>query len=97
MQIVNNSREQQFEIESEGQKAYLTYRFYKRSIAFMHTFVPELLGDKGIASALAEEAFRYAKEIKKSVMVYCPFVAGFIRRHPEYKEQLDPEYYHNKR
>ncbi len=91
--VRNNTDEQQFEIESDGLKAYLTYRFYKHNIAFMHTFVPDQLSGKGIATMLAKEAFAYAKEIKKPVMVYCPFVADFIKKNPEYKSQLDPEYY----
>ncbi|MEX6690003.1 GNAT family N-acetyltransferase [Danxiaibacter flavus] len=94
--VVNNSSEQQFEIETDGSKAYLTYRFYKQSIAFMHTFVPEQLKGQGIASMLATAAFAHAKEMKKQVMVYCPFVASFIKKHPEYEAQLDPAY-HNKR
>nr|WP_199080206.1 GNAT family N-acetyltransferase [Pedobacter sp. ASV19] len=95
--ITNNTREQQFEIESNGLKATLTYRFYKHDIALMHTFVPEQLSGMGIASMLAKEAFAYAKEIKRPVMVYCPFVAGFIKKHPEYQTQLDPEYHPAKR
>jgi len=82
----------QFEITLEDEKAYLTYRYYKEDIAFMHTFVPEELEGRGIASALAKEAFRYAASSKKLVMVYCPYVAGFIQKHPEYEKQLDPEY-----
>ncbi len=92
--VTNNTAEQQFETELDGLKSYLTYRFYKGSIALMHTRVPEPLKGKGIASALATEAFAYARELKKPVMVYCPFVSGFIKKHPEYKKQLDPKYHH---
>lgn len=95
--IINNTREQQFEVESNGLKATLTYRFYKRDIALMHTSVPEGLSGMGIATVLAKEAFAYAKATKKPVMVYCPFVAGFVKKHPEYEAQLDPEYYTAKR
>lgn len=97
MTVTNNTREQQFEVETNGLKAYLTYRFYKRDIALMHTFVPEQLSGMGIASMLAKEAFAYAKETKKPVMVYCSFVAGFIKKHPEYEAQLDREYHPAKR
>ena len=90
--VLNNESEKQFEITTAGEKAYLTYRFYKDDIALMHTFVPKALEGQGIASALAKEAFRYAAEHKKPVMVYCPFVAQFVKRHPEYQKQLDPQY-----
>ena len=91
--VVNNEKEMKFEIELEGEKAYLSYRFYKNDIAFMHTLVPDSLEGRGIAGALAREAFRFAEMLKKPVMVYCPFVAGFIKKHTEYKKQLDPEYH----
>jgi predicted GNAT family acetyltransferase len=91
--IVNNADLMHFEIHEGDDIAYLEYRFYKKDIAFMHTEVPESMSGKGIASALAEYAFKFAKENKKLVMVYCPFVAAYIKRHSELKEQLDEEYY----
>jgi predicted GNAT family acetyltransferase len=90
--IVNNEELMHFEIHEEDDVAYLEYRFYKKDIAFMHTEVPESMSGKGIASALAEYAFKFAKEHKKPVMVYCPFVGTYLKRHPELKEQLDKEY-----
>jgi len=91
--VHNNEKELQLEIVLEGEKAYLSYRFYKKDIALMHTFVPPHLEGKGIASELAKAAFRYAEELKRPVMVYCPYVAAFVKRHPEYQKQLDPQYY----
>ncbi len=58
----------------------------------MHTEVPDSMSGKGVASALAAYAFQYAKENKKPVMVYCPFVAAYLKRHPEIKGQLDQQY-----
>ncbi len=90
--VINNEKEMQFEIEMYDHKAFLSYRFYKKNIAFMHTEVPEALAGKGIASALVKEAFSYAQRTKKMVMNFCPFVAGFLKQHPEYQEQIDPAY-----
>jgi predicted GNAT family acetyltransferase len=59
----------------------------------MHTEVPVSMRGKGIASVLAEYAFQFAKENNRKVMVYCPFVAAYLKRHPELKEQLDKEYH----
>jgi predicted GNAT family acetyltransferase len=90
--VRNNEVNLQFEIELEGEIAYLTYRFYKKNIAFMHTFVPVKLAGKGLASALAIHAFAYAKTNKKLVMVYCPFVSKFIKKNTEYLAQVDQSY-----
>ncbi|RAI97882.1 hypothetical protein LX64_04932 [Chitinophaga skermanii] len=92
-QVVNNETNLQFEVDYAGEKAVLVYRYYKqRNIAFMHTVVPGKLEGQGIASALAKAAFAFAAEQKKLVMVYCPFVAGYVKKHPEYLPQLDPQY-----
>lgn len=90
--IVHNEKQMHFEIHEGAAIAYLEYRFYKNDIAFMHTEVPDSLSGKGVASALAAYAFEYAKKIKKQVMVYCPFVGAYLKRHPELKDQLDKEY-----
>ncbi|MBO9152240.1 GNAT family N-acetyltransferase [Chitinophaga sp. GCM10012297] len=92
-EVVNNRENQQFEVHLNGEIAQLTYRYYKKDIAFMHTTVPETMAGKGVASALARAAFAFAAEEKKLVMVYCPFVAKFLQSHPEYRHQLDRAYY----
>ncbi|WP_341834634.1 GNAT family N-acetyltransferase [Chitinophaga pollutisoli] len=90
--VINNEANLQLEVWLDGEVATLTYRYYKKDIAFMHTTVPAAMEGKGVATALAKEAFRLAASQKKLVMVYCPFIAGFIRRHPAYRAQLDPQY-----
>jgi len=92
LQIINNEQQQQFQVRAEGELAYLEYRFYKDDIALMHTEVPEKLSGRGIASALAEYAIKYAREHKIPVMVYCPFVASWLKKHPENRDVLDPKY-----
>lgn len=91
-EIINNEEQQQFEYRAGDELATLTYKFYKKDIAFMHTNVPDSLAGKGVASALAAFAFEYAKKINKKIMVYCPFVAAYLRKHPELKDQLDKQY-----
>lgn len=93
IEIRNNEKLMQFETGEGDTLARLEYRFYKKNIALMHTVVPEALKGQGIASALAEYAFRYAKEHKKPVMVYCPFVGAYLKRHPELRNQLDKEFH----
>lgn len=91
--VKNNVENLRFEIHENAELAYLEYRYYKKDIAFMHTLVPESLKGKGIASALAKYAFEFAKKEKKPVMVYCPFVGSYVKKHPEVKAQLDQQYY----
>ena len=92
IKVTNNIANQQFEVHIDDEVAVLIYRFYKDDIAFMHTEVPPKLEGKGIASSLAKYAFEWAKEHKKKVMVYCPYVAAFLKRHPEYNDLVDKKY-----
>ncbi|HWJ91192.1 MAG TPA: GNAT family N-acetyltransferase [Flavisolibacter sp.] len=87
--IVNNEDNEQFEIVLERERAFLEYRWYKNSLALMHTFVPDSIGGKGLASALAAHAFEYAKSRKIKVRIYCSFVADYIKQHPEYNHLVD--------
>ena len=90
--ILNNEKEQQFQVRIDGEMAFLEYRFYKGDLALMHTEVPDKLSGRGIASTLAEYAFKYARDHKMPVMVYCPFVAGYLKKHPEHEELVDKQY-----
>ncbi len=82
--VSNNSKQQQFEVHANDETAVLQYRFHDDMIWLMHTEVPKNLEGKGIASALAHFGLEWAKENHKKVKVICPFVAIYLKRHPEY-------------
>ncbi len=86
--IFNNEQQQQFQVRLEGELASLEYRLHEGKIVLMHTEVPVTLGGRGIGSALVGFAFNYARENHLSVKVYCPFVAAYVKRHPEYQELI---------
>jgi predicted GNAT family acetyltransferase len=83
-QVINNTDRQQFELHTEGETGVLQYRFHDGLIWLMHTEVPKSLEGKGIASDLARYALEWARDHNKKVKVVCPFVAVFLKRHPEY-------------
>lgn len=84
--VENNEHAKRFEIRSDGEVAFLTYRLEKDTIALTHTAVPEALEGRGYASALAAAGFDYARSHHLRVDVVCAFVAGWLGKHPE---QLD--------
>ncbi|MDB5199323.1 MAG: N-acetyltransferase [Chitinophagaceae bacterium] len=90
--ITNNIKQSRFETQIDGEFAYVDYRFYKDDIALMHTFVPEIGRGKGISSTLAKFALEYVKEQNLKLMVYCPFIAKYIKLHPEYESLIDKQY-----
>jgi len=86
LSISNNEQQQQFQAKIDGELAWLEYRLHDGQIVLMHTEVPELLGGRGIGSALVEYALNYARARHLPVKVYCPFVAAYVRRHPEQQD-----------
>jgi predicted GNAT family acetyltransferase len=84
--IFNNGERQQFQAKTDGEIASLEYRLSEGKIVLMHTEVPESLGGRGIGSALVQYALDYARANGLPVKVYCPFVADYLKRHPEQKD-----------
>jgi predicted GNAT family acetyltransferase len=92
-EVIHNEANKQFEVHVGSEVAALEYRHYKHNdIALMHTFVPETLRGKGIAGILAKYAMDYIKDQHKLAMVYCPYVASWLKRHPEYDYLVDKSY-----
>lgn len=83
LMIQNNEQNQQFQLFLDDERAFLEYRFQDGVLVLMHTEVPEKLGGKGIASALAAHAFNYARANHLKIKVYCPFVLTWVKKHPE--------------
>lgn len=75
-----------FEIERNGEVAYLEYSLSGNVLVLIHTEVPEKLRGTGLASALAETALRWARENNRKVDIICPVVQGYIANHPEYSD-----------
>jgi uncharacterized protein len=77
-----------FELEQDGHTAALDYTLAGDVLGLLETEVPEALRGTGIASLLAKTALEYAREHHLKVDVTCPFVAGYLRTHPEYEDLL---------
>lgn len=88
--IQNNEAKHRFETQVDDQTAVLEYTLATGLIVYNHTEVPPSLEGQGIASQLAKTALEYAKENELQIMPLCPYVAAYIRRHPEYKTLIRP-------
>ena len=75
-----------FEIEQDGEVAYLEYSMTGNVLELMHTEVPNKLRGLGLASLLAENALRWARDNNFKVDVICPSVQEYIAKHPEYSD-----------
>jgi predicted GNAT family acetyltransferase len=77
-----------FELDRDGQVAYLEYTLAGNVLALLNTEVPPTLRGLGLSSSLAHGALEWAREHKMKVDVVCPSVAGYLEKHPEYSDLL---------
>jgi predicted GNAT family acetyltransferase len=75
-----------FEIERNGDVAYLDYSLAGDTLVLSHTEIPEKLRHMGLSSALAKTAFDWAREHNLKVDIVCPTVQQYVAKHPEYSE-----------
>jgi uncharacterized protein len=75
-----------FELERDGQVAYLEYTLGAGVLTLQHTEVPQALRGHGMSSKLAEGAFQYARDNNLRVDIVCPSVLTYLAEHPEYND-----------
>jgi uncharacterized protein len=89
MQIVRDNRaEQEFELTVDGHRALAAYQIEGDTIVFTHTLVPKAIEGRGVASKLIRGALDSARDRGLKVVPQCPFVAAYIKRHPDTQDLL---------
>lgn len=84
--VVHNTEAHRFEIHLDGHRAVCEYMPARGMIVFTHTEVPPALEGRGLANRLAQAGLEYARTEGLQVLPLCPFVAAYLRRHPEYQD-----------
>ena len=85
IKVVNNIEGGRFEARVGDQLAILDYKHDGNTIRYIHTEVPETIERHGIGSKIARTALEFARVNNLEVIPQCPFVAAYIREHPEYR------------
>lgn len=88
MTVRDNSARQRYELEVGDELAFIDYRRDGRIVSMTHAEVPRASRGGGIGSALVAGALALARERGDKVMPLCPFVAHYIRWHPETEDLL---------
>jgi predicted GNAT family acetyltransferase len=86
--VRDNTQRHRFELDADGHVAFSEYKRAGGTITIMHTEVPKELGGKGIGSQLVRGLLEIARTQGLKVVAKCPFVAGYIAKHPEYADLL---------
>ncbi|MEV6926864.1 GNAT family N-acetyltransferase [Dactylosporangium sp. NPDC051485] len=89
-EVVDNDAEQRFEIRVDGERAGAAYyRLHPadagapQRIVFTHTEVEPQYEGRGVGSRLAGGALTLAKDRGLQIVAQCPFIAAYLKKHPE--------------
>jgi uncharacterized protein len=87
MTVTDHPEELRYEIEVEGEVAgFVSYRREDGVVDLVHTDVAPKWEGKGVGGALVKGALDDLRARGLKVRPTCPFVAAYIRRHPDYRE-----------
>ncbi|RVW10601.1 N-acetyltransferase [Prescottella agglutinans] len=57
---------------------------------FFHTEIDERFSGRGLASTLIRAALEDTTAHAKRIVPICPFVAGFLEKHDDFADHVDP-------
>lgn len=83
LEVRDNTAEQRFEITLEGEVAFLRYEKRPDAFVLAHTEVPLPLRRRGLANALAKAGLAAARASGVNVIVMCPMVRAYMRKHTD--------------
>ena len=84
--VRDNTGDHRWEITVGDETAWLSYTRGTSVLALIMTSIPEGLGGRGVASRLALHAVQTAKAEGLKIDPSCPFMIGWLDRHPEYAD-----------
>jgi predicted GNAT family acetyltransferase len=91
-EVTINEQTHRFEARLGDQVAFADYTRLHDAIVLPHTVVPDAFAGHGVASALARAALGYARERGLKVKPVCPFIAGYIQKHPEWQDLVHQDF-----
>lgn len=74
-----------FEVRVGEHGGVLHYHLEGQRMVFTHTEVDPALEGQGIAGKMARTALDWARGQGYQVEPLCPYIASYIKRHPEYQ------------
>jgi predicted GNAT family acetyltransferase len=92
VEIRENQELDRYEALAEGRLVgYAAYRREPGAVVLTHTDVLPAWEGKGVAGRLARAALDDARARGLAVVPRCPYMAAWIRRHPEYEDLVARE------
>jgi predicted GNAT family acetyltransferase len=92
MTLTDNTELLRYELRDGGEvAAHSEYKLLKGAVMFTHTQVQPAHEGKGLGSKLAKFALDDVRSRGLQVIPVCEFIAGYIRRHPDYLDLVSED------
>lgn len=91
-EVKDNPAANRFEIRVGGELAgFAEYRLKPGQISFTHTEIDDAFSGQGLAGKLVRAALDEIRGRELAVLPFCPFVRGWIAKHPDYVDLVPAE------
>ena len=90
--VRDNPKGRRYELLLDGERVgEILYSLKPAKIVLLHTEIAPSLEGTGLGGHLVADALDDIRSRGLQVMPLCPFVAAYIRRHPEYEDLVTRE------
>lgn len=91
--VTDNRHHHRFELKVDGKLAVVNYQSVDdETLALIHTEVDPSQEGQGVGSHLLEGVLEYAERNNLKIVPLCPFVAVYIKRHPDWNRVVSTAY-----
>jgi hypothetical protein len=85
--VVDHPERHRFELQiGDTVAGFAEYRLEPGRVVFTHTEVDSAFEGQGLGSKLASGALDSVRGRGLAIVPLCPFIAAYVRRHPEYQD-----------
>jgi hypothetical protein len=86
--VRDHAARRRYELEVGGALAFIDYLRDGHNVIMTHAEVPPAMRGGGVGSALVKGALAIVRAQGEKVVPLCPFVAQYMRRHPDTQDLL---------
>lgn len=92
MEIVRNTDQNRFELHHNGAPiGTLQYSFDGDATVLERIEVDQKYSGQGLAAHFTEAVLTELGESQEAVIPTCPYVRGYIRKHPQWRDLVPPD------